>query len=237
MRKIILGISVFSLLLLAVVAYSSNVFAQEGHENFNLHRDEHGDNNFNPNKELSKSACGSKLGEPLVNVTEKVRNDVDSGFGSTVWWAFDYYNRHIQVWQTGSNENSNTYCAIVTYDGQFYAVPGQVGPGNNPSGALIDSPVVGDMSGGYRATFNGTFAPITGTGAWPTHGNVGTVDYKCNITGSNSCTFVDWVAKYFPGYDQNSFAQPWWGWIYRAGDHGTWVNAINVTQPNSGNIL
>jgi len=30
------------------------------------------------------------------------------------------------VWSTGGN----TYCAIVKYDGEFYAVPGQVGPGN-----------------------------------------------------------------------------------------------------------
>ena len=42
---------------------------------------------------------------------------------------------------------------------------------------------------------------------------------------------VDWTAQYFSstsGYDL-----AWWGWEYRAGRHGTWVNALSG---NSGDI-
>ncbi len=222
LKKFLLGLSLFTLLVLAVVFYSTRVLADE--------KPNHGDNdhgnisgNFNPDKQLNKSACGDNLGEPLVNITEKVRNDADSGVAGD-YWAFDYFTRHIQAWSTGEG----TYCSIVTYDGQFYAVPGQISPENTPSGSLIDSPVVGDMSGGYRGTFTGKFAP---TGAWPTHGNVGTVDYRCNINGVCPGS-VDWIGQYFPGY--GNFLQPWWGWIYRGESHGTWINS---SDGNSGNIL
>ncbi|VVA43636.1 hypothetical protein CANDROIZ_20051 [Candidatus Roizmanbacteria bacterium] len=43
------------------------------------------------------------------------------------------------------------------------------------------------------------------------------------------------MAQYFPGYV--SFDQPWWGWIYKAGNNGTWINAIDVLPAFSGNIL
>lgn len=221
MRKIILGISLLSLVLLAFAFYSTRVLADDKPTNHG-DRDDRNVKNFNPDNQLTRSACGKNLGDPIVNVTEKVRNDADSGVAGD-YWAFDYFNRHIQAWNTGEG----SYCAIVTYDGQFYVVPGQITPQNTPSGSLIDSPVVGDMSGGYRATFNGSFAP---TGAWATHGNVGTVDYKCNITGTCPGS-VDWIAQYFPGY--TNFNQPWWGWIYRGGEHGTWINS---SDGNSGNI-
>lgn len=133
------------------------------------------------------------------------------------------------MWET---DVPNAYCAIVTYDGNFYAVPGQQGPGG--TGALINTsmnaPVNGDMSGGYRATFNGTLTP----GSWPTNGSVGTTNYQCDLS-ANCPGRVDWVGQYFPGY--TSFDQPWWGWQYKAGSHGTWTNAVDVLQPASGNIL
>ncbi len=124
------------------------------------------------------------------------------------------------------------YCATVVYDGNAYTIPGQIGPGNTPAGALIntasDQPVRADMSGGYRTTFKGT---LSSSPAWSTHGSVGTTNYQCDIK-ANCPGRVDWIGQYFPGY--TNFDQPWWGWRYNAGSHGTWINAIGG---NTGNIL
>src|ERR1035437_9603138 len=141
MKKIILGVSLFSLVLLALVVYSNHAFANNDRKHNdrseNRHEDkDHNGRGFNPDKQLTKSACGEKLGNPIINVTQKVQNDVDSGFAGN-YWAFDYYSRNIKVWQTTPASTDSaiaTYCGIVTYNGNFYAVPGQIGPGNNPSG-------------------------------------------------------------------------------------------------------
>jgi hypothetical protein len=86
---------------------------------------------------------------------------------------------------------------------------------------LIGANVKGDFSGGYRATFTGTWLQ---TLLWPTHGNVGTVNYN---TG-----YVDWVGQYFT---YSNFDMVWWGWSYKAsGHHGTWVNS---SDGNSGDIF
>ncbi len=217
MKKIILGISLFSLVLLALVFYSTAAFAGEDDNN----------DNFNAKTELKKSKCINAVGKPVIKVTQKVRNDIDSGFAGN-YWAFDYYKRYIEVWSTGGN----TYCAIVKYDGEFYAVPGQVGPGNNPSGALIDSPVHGDMDGGRRASISGT---LLSSPSWPTSGSVGTTNYQCNIITNNCPGLISWPGQYFsPGFTYND---DWWGWQYKKDGHGTWTNAIDVLQPDSGNIL
>jgi hypothetical protein len=237
MKKIILGISLFSLVLLALLAYSAHVFADDKRP---INHDRDNDNNsrnFNPDKQLSKSACGDDLKNPVINVTQKVQNDADSGVAGN-YWAFDYYTRHITVWQipapTPVENGSSTYCAIVIYDGKFYAVPGQEGP-QGVSGQLINTPtnapVNGDMSGGYRALITAIFNP---SGSWPKNGNVGTTNYQCDILG-HCLGRVDWVAQYFPSYNYNTdFTQPWWGWKYDGGSHGTWINA---STGNSGNIL
>jgi hypothetical protein len=133
------------------------------------------------------------------------------------------------VWPTSTN---NTYCAIVTYNGNFYTIPGQVGPGNIPVGALInsptDQPISGIMSGGRRATIVGT---LLASSVWATHGSVGTTNYKCTITGNCQGT-ISWPGQYFnTGY---SYIDNWWGWKYFTGSYGTWINAISG---NSGNIL
>lgn len=231
LKKVLLGISLFSLVMLALVAYSTHVFANERPTNRGGDNDENNSRNFNPDKQLSKSACGKDLKDPVINVVQKVQNDADSGEGGN-YWAFDYYTRHIKVWQTATGEKSNTYCAIVTYDGQFYTVPGQVGPGNRPSGALINTatnaPVNGEMSGGRRVTITGT---LLGSPAWPTNGSVGTTNYKCDITG-NCLGIISWPGQYFNS--NYLYNEDWWGWMYNGGSHGTWVNS---SDGNSGNIL
>lgn len=225
MKKIILGISLFSLVLLAFGFFLTSARADDKPDNRDRGNDNHNSGNFNPDKQLSKSACGDNLKDPVINVTQKVQNDVDSGEGG--YWAFDYYKRHIKVWPTGNGK----YCVIITYDGKFYAVPGQVGPGN-VSGALINTatnaPVNGDMSGGYRAEITGTLLSTT---VWSTNGNVGTTNYQCNIAAVCPGR-ISWLDQYFnPGY---GFAYSWWGWKYDGGSHGTWINS---QDGNSGNIL
>jgi hypothetical protein len=173
--------------------------------------------------ELNAAACNA-VGKPVIDVNEKVLNDADSGTAGNTW-AIDNYSRHIQVWLTGTD----TYCAVVTWSGgKFTAIEGARSPGDT---AVIGAKVKGDFSGGYRATFTGTLLtpPL-----WPTHGSVGTVDYKCN--SDPACPgYVDWVAQYFGTSADASFVQTWWGWSYKAsGHHGTWVNSI---AGNSGDIF
>lgn len=172
--------------------------------------------------ELDREACNA-VGKPVIDVNEKVLNDADSGTAGNTW-AIDNYSRHIQVWQTSTSPD--TYCAVVTYKGgKFAAIEGARSPGNTTT---IGANVKGDFSGGYRATFTGTWLA---TPAWPTHGSVGTVNYGCTSTACSG--LVDWVGQYFSPY--SNFVQTWWGWSYKAsGHHGTWVNSI---AGNSGDIF
>lgn len=237
MKKICIALSLFTLVLAALALTSSKVFANDRFNHGRWDFSRRSDGNFNPDKQLSQSSCGKNLGNPLVDVKQKVTNDVDDGVGGNNW-AFDYYTKNIKVWQTSpAASGSATYCAIVTYDGSFFAVPGQVGPGNIPAGEKIHSPITGDLSGGYRATYNGTFVPTT----WPTHGNITpTTDYACVITLAkgdlaNCPGYIDWLGKYFTSSDDfASWLQPWWGWQYKGGSHGTWINS---SDGNTGNIL
>jgi hypothetical protein len=228
MKKILLGVTAVFLVVSAFVLYSKNVSANDKPNPSQNRNDHQVNSDFNPDNQLSSTSCGKDLGSPVINVTQKVQNDADSGVAGN-YWAFDYYTRSIKVWATST---VNTYCAIVTYDGNFYTVPGQIGPGNIPVNALINTstnqPVRGDMSGGRRATIVGTLltSPL-----WSTHGSVGTTNYKCDITG-NCPGAISWAGQYFNVGFTNT--DVWWGWKYLAGSHGTWVNAISG---NSGNIL
>ena len=221
MKKFLgLFIVLFLLVTSVSLAFADN---EEGHGDRDNNRGDHQELTLNWERELTPKKCDAK-GRPVINVTEKVKNYVDSGTAGN--WAIDNYMRHIQVWQVSTNsDNIPSFCALVTYDGEFDAVAGQTGPGGT---GVIGNDVDGDMEGGYRATFTGT---LKSSPLWPTHGSVGTVDYGCNITGT-TCSYVSWTGQYFDGV--SSFAQPWWGWIYEADEHGTWINAITG---NSGNIL
>ena len=168
---------------------------------------------------LSPTACGG--GTPIISVFEPVRNDADSRVGGG-YWAFDDFVRNIRVWQTAPG----TYCAIVAYGGTFTTIAGR-SPQNQ---ADITAGIRGVFYGGYRATFTAT-GRVSSAG-WPTYGFTAAVDYKCTALGD--CPgFVDWVGQYFSGVA--AFAQPWWGWEYRAGRHGTWINEI-APPGNSGDI-
>ncbi len=165
--------------------------------------------------------CANTVGSPVVNVTEKVKNDADSGIAGN-YWALDALERHITVWQTTT---AGTYCAVVRDEGSFNTLAGQKSPGNT---ATLTGSERGEISGGYTATITGT---LLTTPSWKTHGEVGTVNYQCDASG-NCPGYVSWPGQYFAsGF---SFDQPWWGWIYRGGKFGTWVNAVSG---NSGDIV
>lgn len=144
-------------------------------------------------------------------------------------------------WSTTLGAAKTSYCSIATYDGQFYAVPGQLSPGFGYN-AKIGSPVNGDMDGGYRATFNATFAP-SDLSNWPTNGKVSsTINNACvvylNKNDGNNCKgAVDWLSKYFTSTDDfASFNEVWWGWKYDGGSHGTWIDASDIPNGSLGNI-
>jgi hypothetical protein len=61
-------------------------------------------------------------------------------------------------------------------------------------------------------------------------GSIGTFDYKCDAFG-NCPGYANWTEFYFTAI--SGFDLAWWGWVYHAGDNGSWVNSI---FRNSGNI-
>ncbi len=193
MRRL-LGILSAAVLALTVTAVPASADAQP---------------NLDFGKELSAATCGP--GKLVVNVTQKVLNDADSGVKGN-YWALDAVNRHIQVWQTAPG----TFCATVAYQGSFNTFAG-FSPGGT---GTVSAGVRGTLAGGYRTTsFSATLLADPG---WPTRGSVGTFDYAC--TASGSCPgYVNWTSKYFSGLSGYDLA--WWGWIYHAGSHGTWVNS------------
>jgi hypothetical protein len=171
---------------------------------------------------LSPSQCAGTL---VISVAEGVRNDIDSGTAGN-FWAYDDFVRSIKVWKTGSS----TYCAILGYAGTFTTVAGR-SPQNT---ADIPAGIRGFFYGGYRTVSFTATQRATPLGSWPTQGFVGVVDYKCNATTADCPGYIDWVAQYFTDKSGPTLDLAWWGWEYRAGRHGTWVNA---STGNSGDIV
>jgi subtilase family serine protease len=129
--------------------------------------------------QLSASACGG--GKLVINVTQKVVNDADSGVAGNAW-AFDSYNRQIQVWQTAPG----TFCATVNYEGQFVTI---AGPSPQDTG-----------------TVSGT---LVAAPAYKTRGSVGTFDHGCSV--DFVCPgYVSWVSTCFSGASSGDL--DWWGW-------------------------
>ena len=176
-----------------------------------------GDKHFKAGKQLNSKQCKTDDAKKIINVKQKIRNSVDSGIAGNSW-AMDDYNRHIEVWKLADG----SFCAILKYEGRFVTVPGP-SPGNT---GTLDAGIKGTFEGGYRTTvFTGTFAPSVST-----HGNIGTFDYQCDISG-NCPGLVNWADLYFT--DRAGYDLEWWGWVYHAGRHGYWINSIDG---NSGDI-
>jgi len=197
---------------------------------------------------LSFSCSGAVAGNRLINVTEKVINDADSGQAGN-YWGLDAFSRTIQVWNTGPD----SYCAVVKYKGTFAAQAGQQSPGStSTTGGTLSGDEVGTINGGYQALITGALS-VSDPANWPLAGKVNggnAVDYQCVIAGDGSATCpgsVDWTTKYFDTSNAQvsfSFSQPSWGWTYVGKDKasapdagksdGVWVNA---STGNSGDIL
>jgi len=171
-------------------------------------------------RELAASACDG-VGSPIINASQKIVRSVDSGQAGN-YWAFDDFDRIIQVWATGE---PNEYCASVKYTGSFRGVEGQVSPGAT---GVLTGKEAGPIQGGYVATINST---LLETPFWDTKGGVGTTDYACDISGMCPSA-VNWVTQYFN--TDYTFSYEWWGWIYRAGGKSIWVNS---SDGNSGDVI
>jgi hypothetical protein len=160
--------------------------------------------------QLERKTCGK--GKLVVNAVQKVVNDVDSGTKGN-FWAYDDYTRTIKVWRLGQTN----YCSIVSYDGTFRTIAGP-SPGG---GGIVTAGMKGNFQGGYRMDFNGT---LLAHPAIKSNGSIGTVNYRCDSAG-NCPGSVYWVTQFFGNVTGDDF--DWWGWLYKAGGNGTWLNSID----------
>ena len=161
-------------------------------------------------KQLHARTCGQ--GKLVIDVHHKVVNDVDSGTKGN-YWARDEYTRKLRVWRTGAG----VYCAIVNYDGTFTTLAGP-SPGGTTT---IPAGITGTFKGGYRMDFTARLRARPGV---KTRGSLGTFDYRCDTAG-NCPGSRYWVSVFFTKVTGDEF--DWWGWIYKAGRNGTWLNAID----------
>ena len=169
--------------------------------------------------QLHAGSSSCPQGTLVINVVQKIINDDDSGVAGNAW-ASDDIVRQIQVVQTGAS----AFCATVSYQGNFTT---HVGP--SPSGvSSVGDGIVGTFEGGYTSTeFTATLLPTPNVRK---KGSIGTYDYACD--GDFHCPgAVDWTTLYFSGI--SGFDLSWWGWVYHAGNNGSWTNAITG---NSGDI-
>ncbi len=175
---------------------------------------------LNWGSQINRAQCPK--GPVVIRVTQKVTNDFDSGTSGNNW-ALDDYVRHISVIKTGTG----TYCATASYQGNFTTLAGP-SPQNATSGGTVGAGVIGTFQGGYIATsFTGT---LLSSPKARTRGSIGTFDYECD-TDPSCPGYVDWTTLYFSS--TSGFSLDWWGWIYHAGNNGSWVNS---SSGNSGDI-
>ncbi len=163
-------------------------------------------------------------------------NSLDSGTGTNIhgarWWATSEYIQNIQVVETASDE----FCATVTSQGSFESVGGE-GPGctGELECGLLEAGVVGTFQGGLTITFPAGEFNIDGL---RTRGSIGTLDADCNESvklADDPCPgggFYTWMSDYF-GITKSDASFLWWGWVYHAGNNGSWVNS---SDGNEGNI-
>ena len=182
--------------------------------------------------QLNAAECNTTGARLVINVIQHIIGDADSGEAGN-YWAYDEVHRRIQVWQL--SENPDTFCAVLKYMGSFVTVPGQ-SPGffDPDTNDTVAAGVTGTFEGGYRSTvFTGT---LKDPPDYRTRGNIGTFNYMCvivpGVPGGVACPgYQDWTTFYFSS--TVGFDLAWWGWVYHAGDNGSWVNSIDG---NSGDI-
>ncbi len=175
---------------------------------------------LNWGSQVNPGQCDANPGKLVTNVVHKVINDIDSGEQGN-YWAYDNYVKQIQVWDKGAG----TFCAVVRYMGDFRTV---AGPAPGLSGTVAAG-ITGTFEGGYRAVITGVLNPSP---TERTKGNIGEKDYQGNIApdGTGTLNPFSWLATYFSSV--SGFSMQWWGWIYHAGDNGSWVNSSDGNQGN-----
>ena len=193
-------------------------------------------NTLNWGHQLNATETACPTGIKVLDISYKLSNSLDSGTGTNdcghVWWAVIDYVLQVKVVDLGDNQ----YCATVKNQGSFESVGGD-GPGcaensncELPEGYLSPG-VVGTFQGGYTMTFTSeNFNPD----GLRTRGSIGKFDHNCDPCTGGICDGAGstrWRSLYFPDYSQASY--DWYGWVYHAGNNGSWVNAISG---NEGNI-
>ena len=180
-----------------------------------------------PRATLDTKAIGAQRCTPagsgakqVVDVTFGLKDYADSGYVGE--WAVDTVKRHLRIWRHADG----SYCAQIQDDGSSFVT--RSGP--SPTGqSYVGAGIKGTFDGGYVTTdIVGKFAP-----RYPTHGDLGTFDAKCN--GAFDCPGArpSWMS-YFKSPAADGFAS--WGWMYDAGRFGTWLDQDNVSPPRGGDI-
>lgn len=175
---------------------------------------------------VNGAACPA--GTLVINVVQKVVNSVDSGTTRPVW-AFDDYVRQIQVVQVGPA----SFCATVAYQGSFTSVAGDSPGASYNLGGSVGGGVVGTFQGGYVST--AFTAILKATPDRRTKGSIAPDDHGCDASGSCPGALF-WGDLYFEAGSVSGFDLAWWGWVYHAGNNGSWQNACPECGGNSGDI-
>lgn len=237
-----------SLLILSVITfnglvgtnYAANAFSDRDDKpkQFNVdHDDFHGKRNTCPSQSFLAEPH-SKGAKQILDISYIAQNDEDSGIGS--YWALDNFKEHLKVWKLVDG----SFYAVKKYDGIFAAPQGAMDPGTGTHPQNETS--FGDITGGYVAVFNGTFAPY----ANPTNGNIGTFNYGGTTSDVLRGTYgsqtgaphpYDWTSAYFTA--TSGFDQTHWGWSYTldpqfqsSSTSNQWCNYNGADGGNSGNI-
>lgn len=183
--------------------------------------------NLNWGARIANTHCEpDQAGPPVLNINRRVLNSLDSGFGDDIWWARDDYKQKVTVYPM----EPGTWCVVSSFQGRFHGLAGFDTPNDN---GQLSGDEHGSFQGGYHAVIEGELKPRTEFG-WPARGFVGTFDYACDPDASRG-TFppvcpgsVDLFGQYFEA--DYSLAYEWWGWVYRGGRAGTFVNASDGSE-------
>jgi hypothetical protein len=171
---------------------------------------------------ISAAQCtppGSRA-EVVVDVTFQLKNWADAGYSAQ--WAIDDVEGHLTIWR----HSDGTYCARIDDDGSTFVT--RAGP--SPTGiTYIPGGIPGTFKGGYvTLDIVGKFTPT-----YPTRGNLGTFDTRCDINFDCPGKHPSWLS-YFTHPVADQFAH--WGWLYHAGKYGKWLDQENVVPPFGGDI-
>jgi hypothetical protein len=170
---------------------------------------------------ISAKQCDGKGTHKVVDVHYTLINDADSGFAGNTW-ANDTVQRQLGIWK----QADGSFCAQIADHGKFVTYAG-ASPGGT---STVPAGVKGDIDGGYiTSNIQGSF-----DSSKPAHGDLGTFDLMCDQAGNCPGSAVSWKSYFTSVTSADEFSQ--WGWIYRAGKNGTWLNQDDVAAADSGDI-